>query len=753
MYKALLCLQKHDPQLVGLAAAICLFACAASLHAYARAIASTDARYRFAWCGVVAAFLGSGVWATHFVAILAFQKEMIAFDLALTTLSWFIVVIGVGAGALVATHWPGRAGRMIAGVAWGVSIAVMHFVGVAAVRLPATMAWQLPVAVAAVVVGVGFASAALLVAGYARAWNRMLAGAALLSLGIIGLHFTAMAAIRLTPAPMIWEPSAYSRDALVLGLRIFVVMILFAGGGMLAVARFSKAAALAALHHGLDQAPTAMGFFDSGHRLVLWNKAYAEFMGAYGKQVEAGMDWCDIASAQVNATHVDGTPVVRKARSVGSEPLHFGELQMPDGRWMDARLAPTGGGGFVVVLNDVSAHHRLVARETEARKLAEGASRTKSEFLANVSHEIRTPLNAVLGMVQVMGRDRLSKRQRERLDVIDAAGRALLATLNDVLDLTKIEAGKLELETHPFDLDEMVGLTAAAYAPLARQKDLAFAVSIAPEAHGAWVGDSTRLRQVISNLISNAVKFTSTGKVEVLVTRTGNGLAFAIQDTGIGIAPEKLNAIFEKFTQADASMTRRFGGTGLGLAICQQLVELMGGHLEVTSEEGKGACFRFSVPLVRGKERSSAPATERPQEAERPLRVLAAEDNPTNQLILTALLEPLGADLTVVADGREAVDACAAQTFDVILMDAQMPVMNGLEAAIEIRRRESAAQARRTPIIALTANVMQHQLAEYAEAGMDGHVAKPIEAPKLFEAIMAAVEESSDPADAEASAA
>jgi CheY-like chemotaxis protein len=356
-------------------------------------------------------------------------------------------------------------------------------------------------------------------------------------------------------------------------------------------------------------------------------------------------------------------------------------------------------------------------------------------------------------MVQVMGRDRLSKMQRERLDVIDSAGRALLATLNDVLDLTKIEAGKLELEPHAFDLEEMVGLTAAAYAPLASQKDLGFEVRVTPDAAGAWTGDSTRIRQVLSNLISNAVKFTTAGRVTVTVETRPDGLSFAVQDTGIGIAPDKLGAIFEKFTQADASMTRRFGGTGLGLAICHQLVNLMGGELTVNIQEGRGACFAFSVPLARCEARAPVAAAQRPQASDRPLKVLAAEDNPTNQLILSALMEPLGLELTMVGNGREAVEAVAGQAFDLILMDAQMPVMNGVEAALEIRRREAAAGTARTPIIALTANVMQHQLAEYAEAGMDGHVAKPIEAPKLFEAIAAAAAAAPETPAAHASAA
>jgi len=375
----------------------------------------------------------------------------------------------------------------------------------------------------------------------------------------------------------------------------------------------------------------------------------------------------------------------------------------------------------------------------QARDEAQNASRAKSEFLANMSHEIRTPLNGVLGMAQVMSRHALDAEQAKRLQVIRAQGELLLNVLNAVLDISKIESGKLDLESHAFDLEETVGDACDAFATQALLKDLTFEIAAEDDAKGVWTGDALRIRQVLANLVANAVKFTDEGGVRVRVRAIPEGLYFQVSDTGIGIPADKLAHLFEKFTQADTSTTRRFGGTGLGLAISQELVSLMGGRLEVTSEPGAGSTFAFNLPLG---------ARLPPQEVETwvtdnaapvdtgaALRILAAEDNPTNQLILHALLEPMNVEITIVENGALAVEAVENQRFDLILMDAQMPVLNGPEAATAIRRLEAERGLARTPILALTANVMSHQLASYTEAGMDGFIAKPIDAGKLYEAI------------------
>jgi signal transduction histidine kinase/ActR/RegA family two-component response regulator len=383
-----------------------------------------------------------------------------------------------------------------------------------------------------------------------------------------------------------------------------------------------------------------------------------------------------------------------------------------------------------------SALRQARAKAREGEVAAEAANAAKSTFLATMSHEIRTPLNGVLGMAQAMAGDELSDRQRDRLSVIHRSGEALLAILNDVLDLSKIEAGKLELEHMEFELAEVARGAYSAFTALANKKGLSFALDI-ERARGRYMGDPTRLRQILYNLISNALKFTEQGEIRVTAIRDGEMLQITVADTGVGIAPESLSKLFAKFDQLDSSTTRRFGGTGLGLAICRELASLMDGEITVESDLGLGSKFILRAPLPRvGDERPAATmAQARAEQPDIALRVLAAEDNAVNQLVLKTLLHQMGVDPTVVDNGKLAVEAWEAGEWDVILMDVQMPVMDGVTATAAIRNREADLDRPRTPIIALTANAMSHQVEQYIAAGMDGHVAKPIQAAELFEAL------------------
>jgi PAS domain S-box-containing protein len=379
-----------------------------------------------------------------------------------------------------------------------------------------------------------------------------------------------------------------------------------------------------------------------------------------------------------------------------------------------------------------------------AKEEAESATRAKSAFLATMSHEIRTPLNGVLGMAQAMATGALDADQRQRLDVIRQSGESLLAILNDVLDLSKIEAGKLLLERTEFDLEETARGAMSAFAATAQAKGLSLTLKVQPAARGVYVGDSVRVRQILYNLISNGLKFTHRGGVRVTLSRRGKRLKLEVTDTGIGVAPEKLAGLFQKFEQADASTTRRYGGTGLGLAICRDLADLMDGTIRAESTPGQGATFTVELPLERTAEapqKAPQPAAGPAADVEDgpPIRVLAAEDNSMNQLVLRTLLGQIGIEPRIVGNGQEAVDAWASEPWDLILMDVQMPVVDGPTATGMIRARERAAGLARTPIVALTANAMAHQVAEYAQAGMDDFVAKPIEAARLFAAIEAAL--------------
>ncbi|WP_165184907.1 ATP-binding protein [Caulobacter soli] len=384
-----------------------------------------------------------------------------------------------------------------------------------------------------------------------------------------------------------------------------------------------------------------------------------------------------------------------------------------------------------------------MAELVKARDDANAANVLKSHFLANMSHEIRTPLNGVLAMTEVMAMGELSAAQRERLSVIRESGGLLLSVLNDVLDLSKIEAGRLDLVDRDFDLASLALSIRESYATQARQKNLEFGVFVAPEALGPWRGDADRLRQILGNLVSNALKFTLEGSVSVRFASAddGSGLRVDVVDTGIGIDAETLPRLFDKFVQADSSTTRRFGGSGLGLSICNELAALMGGGVHVQSREGQGSTFTVVVAMPRGEAilPVAVEAAPPPIESERRLRVLAADDNPTNQKVIAAVLAPLGAEVELVADGAACVEAWKRGGHDIVLMDIHMPVMDGVEAARTIRALEVSESRKRIPIVAVTANALVHQVEGYMAAGMDGHVAKPIEVTKLYDAIETAV--------------
>lgn len=413
------------------------------------------------------------------------------------------------------------------------------------------------------------------------------------------------------------------------------------------------------------------------------------------------------------------------------------------GRWKIAAVIEQAG--LISRAEALAAESQLLA-ETATRRaeMEEQANAAKGAFLANMSHELRTPLNGIIGVASALKGQSLAPNQREMVELIEKSGSTLAALVSDILDLAKIDAGKLEVEPIEFDLRDELQPVLDLQKTTATTKSLTFEASFAESARGLFRGDPTRLKQVLTNLCNNAVKFTAIGGVSVNVDycETTQILKVAVKDTGIGFPAEKAAALFERFSQADLSTTRTHGGTGLGLSICHALCSLMGGSIQADSVPGAGACFSFSISLPRTVALSDyVPSSSLSEEltweelAGEQLSILLAEDHPANQAVVRMLLEPLGVQLTIVEDGAAAIAALSQQHYDLVLMDMQMPVMDGLTATRAIRRAEARDGQRYTPVIMLTANAMTHHRVAAEEAGADLHVSKPVTPAALYAAI------------------
>jgi signal transduction histidine kinase/NO-binding membrane sensor protein with MHYT domain/ActR/RegA family two-component response regulator len=738
MFAVLTCIYDgHDLRLVALAALICAAACLAAFGFHLRSLRTRDAM-RWAWLGLTGLTAGAGVWATHFLAMLAYQPGIpVGYDAPGTAASLAISVGGMMLGFGLPLLARGRTVRLAGGALTGASVGAMHYTGILAIRAQAQMLWEPVYLVASLVLGVVLAMVAFESRANLRGSRAVAIPASVLVLAICSLHFTGMTALALAPDPTLAVPSELmGRTRMAASTGGLAILILAAAGSLIWMERMGRRSTLKSVRSALDVVPAGLAFFDPAGRLTAWNQAFAELMTGCDRPPATGIRRERFVEAALMAgwRPADAHETVERwnahVQGAGVPPS---ELRLPDGRWMRHEAFATHDGGGVTVMTDVTEQKETARAMAEARDAAEAANRAKTEFLANMSHEIRTPLNGVLGVADILMRSRLSAKQQELVGVIQASGSLLNALLNDLLDLARIEAGAVELRPERVNVGELVRSASDLFRPRAQDVGLKLVAEIAPDAAGDVLCDPARLRQVLGNLVSNALKFTDAGRVTLRVTRTGDALRFEVRDTGKGFDEAVRASLFQRFRQGDNTSTRRHGGAGLGLAICDEYVRLMGGELDCESRPGEGSVFHFTLRLPALE---AAPVSANDEAADAicsdGFRVLVVDDNLVNRQVLQLILKSAGIDCESVENGQEAVDAVTGGDFDAVLMDIQMPVMDGLEATRRIRAWEAEAARSRAPIYIVSANCLPEHVHAGRAAGADGHLNKPVSVAELL---------------------
>ena len=891
MIKVLSCVcVGHDWRLVLLAAAVCAMSVATSVHLYAK-LPPMRGPARTAWLAVTGLVFGAGIWDTHVVAMLAFQPALhMAYHAGVTAASLVVAVVFSMCGFAIAARPAGWRLQAAGGGLIGLGVAVMHYTGMAGLKIGGLVLWDPAYVVASVVTGVGLATAAALTVRPGNGLRRQAAATALLVLAICGLHFIAMTAMTVIPNNgVLAAPDLVSRATLALVITGFSVLLALTAVSALLVDHRGRSQVHDKLSEAVEALPDGLAIFDADDRLQAWNAKFEETVDIREIcPLVVGLPTA-VMLAAVGRKHAAIKPdeldqwVAERVR-VRRQPGNMTEQKTRLGRWVRVENRPTARGGVLSVFVDITDLKQNAEMLAKACEAADAANRAKSEFLANMSHEIRTPMNGIIGMNSLLLRTKLTPDQRKFANAVRTSADYLLGILNDILDVSKLEAGRVELEEVDFNLEALVEDVVELLSARALEKSLEIACFLDDGARRGLRGDPTRLRQILFNLLSNGLKFTERGFVAVEVTSRlessgRTALRIDVHDTGVGLTEEAKAKLFQKFQQADGSITRRYGGTGLGLSICRQLVDLMGGRIGVDDRRGGGSTFWVEVSLANAAAETGVPmrrkrdlsgvrilvvddielnrsifvrqlqdagailseanggpqglmAVKRANQAGAPFdivlldhmmpelagddvaeliradtamrqpklvlassidkpigsdraakvgfdafltkpvrhwalldclaglmgdspapmanagppradpaeppkhgraRILLAEDNDINTLLARTLLEEEGYSVDCVVDGAEAVEAAAAGRYDLILMDVQMPKMDGLEATRRIRAAEGAGL--RTPIIAMTANALPQDVEACLQSGMDDHISKPIDAEEFLRTV------------------